>query len=243
MAEDVKASPEGPHSGQVAHANNFRGGVTIAVLALVLLMSTFIISSPTVPRVLAIVVALVGVATAAGFVPVRGPQDFYGGLVLMLLAILALVSSAELPGQRSFAFGPGTAPRLFAGLLAAFGGAVTLVGVFSDGPVIEKYKIRGPALVVVAIFLFAALVRPFGLVAATYVAFIVSIMGSSEMKWIESLIAAAVMTLFCYLLFVKLLGLPFQLWPQPNGVDILVSQFADIFKQTWIIMGKLVPFR
>jgi hypothetical protein len=101
----------------------------------------------------------------------------------------------------------------------------------------------GAALVVVAIFLFAALVRPFGLVAATYVAFIVSIMGSSEMKWIESLIAAAVMTLFCYLLFVKLLGLPFQLWPQPNGVDILVSQFADIFKQTWIIMGKLVPFR
>jgi putative tricarboxylic transport membrane protein len=243
MAEDVKPSQEGPHSGLVAHANNFRGGVTIAVLALVLLMSTFIVSSPTVPRVLAILTALVGVATAAGFIPIRGPQDFYGGLVLVLLAILALVSSAELPGQRGFAFGPGTAPRLFSGLLAAFGAAVTLVGVFYDGPVIEKYKIRGPALVVVAIFLFAALIRPFGLVAATYVAFIISIMGSSEMKWIESLIAAAVMTLFCYLLFVKLLGLPFQLWPQSNGVDILVGQFAEIFKQTWIILGKLVPFR
>jgi putative tricarboxylic transport membrane protein len=243
MAEDVKSSQEGPHSGLVAPANNFRGGVTIAVLALLLLMSTFIISSPTVPRVIAILTALAGVATAAGFVPVRGPQDFYGGLVLVLLAILALVASAELPGQRGFAFGPGTAPRMFSGLLAALGAAVALVGVFSDGPIIEKYKIRGPALVVVAIFLFAALIRPFGLVAATYVAFIISIMGSSEMKWIESLIAAAVMTLFCYLLFVKLLGLPFQLWPQPNGVDILVSQFADIFRQTWIILGKLVPFR
>ena len=243
MAEDVKPSQEGPRWGLATHSHNFRGGVTIAVLALVLLLSTFIVSSPTVPRILAILAALVGVATAAGFVPVRGPQDFYGGLVLVLLAILALVASADLPGQRGFAFGPGTAPRLFSGLLAAFGIAVTLVGVFSDGPVIEKYKIRGPAIVIVAIFLFAALIRPFGLVIATYTAFIVSIMGSSEMRWIESIIAAAAMTAFCWVLFVVLLNLPFQLWPQSNALGILFGQFEEILKQTWIILQKLVPIR
>ena len=238
MAEDVKSSQGGP---QLAfHGRNFRGGLTIAIIGLVLLLSTFTIPSPTVPRILAILVALVGVATAAGLIPVRGPQDFYGGLVLVLLAILALVASADLPGQRGFAFGPGTAPRLFSGILAALGAAVTLVGVFSDGPVIEKYKIRGPALVVVAILLFAALIRPFGLVAATYMAFMVSIMGSSEMRWIESLIAAAVMTLFCVLLFVYLLNLPFQLWPQPNAPQILIAQFEDILKQSVLIIQKLV---
>jgi putative tricarboxylic transport membrane protein len=243
MAEDVKPSHEGPRSGLVIHTHNFRGGLTIALLALVLLLSTFIVSSPTVPRILAIVVAIVGVGVGAGVVPIRGPQDFYGGLVLVLLAILALVSSADLPGQRGFAFGPGTAPRLFAGLLAAVGAGVTLVGVFSDGPVIEKYKIRGPALVVLAIFLFAALIRPFGLVIATYMAFLVSIMGSKEKRWLESLIAAAVMTAFCWLLFVVLLSLPFQLWPQSNGPEILFHQFEDIFTQTWIILQKLVPIR
>ena len=41
-----------------------------------------------------------------------------------------------------------------------------------------------------------------------------SILGSTEMRWIESLIAAAAMTAFCWLLFVVLLGLPFQLWPR-----------------------------
>jgi putative tricarboxylic transport membrane protein len=192
---------------------------------------------------LSIAVVLFSVGVAAGVVPVRGPQDFYGGLVLVLLAILALVSSADLPGQRGFAFGPGTAPRLFAGLLAAVGGAVTVVGMLSDGPVIEKYKIRGPALVVVAILLFAALIRPFGLVIATYLAFIVSIMGSKEKRWVESIIAAAVMTAFCWLLFVVLLGLPFQLWPQSNGPEMLFHQFEDIVKQTWIILQKLVPIR
>ena len=243
MTEDVKPSQEGPRMGHTAHSHNFRGGVTIAVLALVLLMSTFLIASPTVPRIIAIALALAGVVTAAGFVPVRGPQDFYGGLTLILLALVALISSADLPGQRGFAFGPGTAPRLFAGLLVIVGAMVAAVGMFSDGPAIEKYKIRGPALVVFAILLFAALIRPFGLVAASYLAFIGSIMGSSEMRWIESIIAAAVMTAFCVLLFVYLLGLPFQLWPQPNGFQILTGQFSDIFTQTWIILLKMVPGR
>jgi putative tricarboxylic transport membrane protein len=243
MAADVKPSQKGPRSGLSVRSHNFRGGLTIAILALVLLLSTFIVSSPTIPRILAILVAIVGIATAAGFMPVRGPQDFYGGLVLVLVAILALVASADLPGQRGFAFGPGTAPRLFSGILAALGAAVTLVGVFSKGPPIEKYRIYGPALVIIAIFLFAALIRPFGLVIATYLAFIVSIMGSTEMRWIESIIAAAVMTLFCVLLFVYLLNLPFQLWPQSNAHVILFKQFEEVFRQTWIILLKLIPIR
>ena len=112
----------------------------------------------------------------------------------------------------------------------------------TDGPAIEKYKIHGPALVLLAIMLFAALVRPFGLVIATYIAFMVSIMGSSEMRWIESLVAAAGMTVFCWVLFVILLGLPFQLWPQPNAHVILFNQFEDVISQSWIILKKFWPF-
>jgi putative tricarboxylic transport membrane protein len=238
MSEGVSQSPKGTQSGFTFHTDNFVGGIIIAVLALLLLGCTFLITSPTVPRILAIVVALAGVAIAAGLVPVRNPRDLYGGLALMLMANLALVASSELPGQRGFAFGPGTAPRLFAGLLAALGLAVAAVGAFTEGPAIEKYKVRGPALVIVSILLFAALIRPFGLVIATYLAFIVSIMGSSEMRWLESVIAAVVMTVFCWLLFVILLNLPFQLWPQSNAATILFNQFADIFKNAVLMFQK-----
>ena len=185
--------------------------------------------------------AVVGVAVIAGLVPVRAPQDFYGGLALVLLGTFALIASAELPGQRGFAFGPGTAPRLFAMILAVIGGAVALIGAFSDGPRIEKYKIYGPALVILGISLFAALIRPFGLVFATYLAFLVSIMGSKEMKWVESLIAAAIMTLGCVLLFVYLLNLPFQLWPQGNAPQLLFAQLADLFKSLFAVIAKLIP--
>jgi len=239
MAEDVQPSRNTPPVDEPL-TDRFKGGIIITAVALVLVLSTFYISSPTVPRVMAILVAAVGVGVIAGWIPVRAPQDFYGGLALTLLAIFALVASAELPGQRGFAFGPGTAPRLFAVMLGGLGAAIALIGVLSDGARIEKYKIRGPALVIIGISLFAALIRPFGLVVATYLAFMVSIMGSKEMRWIESAIAAAAMTLGCVLLFVYLLNLPFQLTPPSNALQLLGNQFADLFNSLFAVLKKLV---
>jgi putative tricarboxylic transport membrane protein len=158
---------------------------------------------------------------------VKGPRDFYGGLALIALAIIAIIASGDLPGQHGFAFGPGTAPRIFAGLLAVVGALVALTGLFVEGPPIEPYAVRGPLYVLAGILLFAGMIRgfslewigihhnfpPLGLVISTFTAFIVSIFGSTEFRWVESLIAAAAMTAFCVLLFVYLLQLPFQLWP------------------------------
>ena len=239
MAEDVQPSRNTPPVDEPL-TDRFKGGIIITAVALVLVLSTFYISSPTVSRVMAILVAAVGVGVIAGWIPVRAPQDFYGGLALTLLAIFALVASAELPGQRGFAFGPGTAPRLFAVMLGGLGAAIALIGVLSDGARIEKYKIRGPALVIIGISLFAMLIRPFGLIIATYLAFMVSITGSKEMRWIESAIAAAAMTLGCVLLFVYLLNLPFQLWPQANALQLLFNQQADLFNSLFGLLMKLV---
>ena len=236
MSEDVRSSGTGTER---AHSHNFRGGLTIAVLALALLLMTFYISNPFIPRTLAIALGVVGVATAAGLIPVRAQQEYYGGLMLVWLAILAMVASAELPGQRGFAFGPGTAPRLFAGLLAFVGACVTLVGVFTNGPPIEKYKLRGPTLVILSIVLFAMIIRPFGLVIASFLTFMLAITGSTEMRLIEGAVGAALMTLFCVLLFVYLLNLPFQLWPQPNALDILIQDVVTFLR---LIFGPLLKF-
>lgn len=158
---------------------------------------------------------------------VRGPRDFYGGLALIALAVIAILASSDLPGQHGFAFGPGTAPRMFATLLAVVGGVIALGGLLMDGPRLEGFAVRGPTYVLTAILLFAAMIRgidlgmigiplvipSLGLVVSTFAAFIVSIMGSTEMKWKESVAAGAAMTAFCVILFVYLLQLPFQLWP------------------------------
>ena len=214
MSEGVSPSPRGTRPGFSINTHNLIGGLIVAVLALFFLGWAFYVPNTLTPRLLAAALVVVGVAAAFGVLPVHGPRDLYGGLALVMLATVALIASADLPGQRGFAFGPGTAPRLFSFVLAAIGAAVALGGVFAEGPPIEKYRIRGPFFVIIAILAFAAMIRPLGLVPATFLAFMISIIGSTEMRWIESLIAAVGMTLFCVLLFVYLLNLPFQLWPR-----------------------------
>jgi putative tricarboxylic transport membrane protein len=154
---------------------------------------------------------------------VRGPRDFYGGLALVGLAIFAIWAASDLPGQQGFAFGAGTAPRLFSGLLAAIGALVALNGLLFDGPPLEGYALRGPALVVAAILAFAAMISgcdlyvfhlpPLGLVVSTFAAYMIAVLGSREMRLIESLLSAAAMTVFCVVVFVYVLELPFRLWP------------------------------
>ena len=166
--------------------------------------------------------------SGGGFhIKVRGPRDFYGGLVLVLIALLAIWAASDLPGQHGFAFGPGTAPRMFAGLLAIVGGIIALNGLLVAGPPLDRFAVRGPVYVLAAILSFAGMIRgvgfelfgiplvirPLGLIPSTFFAFMISIFGSTEFRWIESLLAAAAMTAFCVVVFVYLLQLPFQLWP------------------------------
>ena len=145
---------------------------------------------------------------------IRNPQDFYGGLVLVAVALIALWASRTLPGMRGFAFGPGTAPRLFAYLLAGCGAIIMLIGFFTKGPALERYAIRGPLFVTASILIFASTIRPLGLVIACFTTIMTAAAASSEVRWGESLLVAIALTLFCSVLFPYGLNLPLQLWPR-----------------------------
>src|SRR5262249_44375909 len=132
MSEGVSPSPGGTRPGFSVNAHNLLGGLTVAVIALFMLGFAFYVPNTVIPRFMLAGLAVIGIAAAVGLVPVHAPRDFYGGIALVLLPAFALIASAELPGQRGFAFGPGTAPRLFSFVLAALGAAVALGGVFAE---------------------------------------------------------------------------------------------------------------
>ena len=204
------------------------------------------------------------------FMRVKSPQDYYGGAALAALALLALWAGADLPGMRGFAFGPGTAPRLFAYSLLGLGVAIALVGLLMDGPPSERYSFtgpfggailivvlipityaasrqgryigaiptdvvvagisgvvlitlavllsrvvpRGPLFITAATLIFATSVRPLGLVISAFVSILVSANATHEIRWVETLIWGAVLTVFCAILFPYGLNLPLQLWPR-----------------------------
>ncbi len=145
---------------------------------------------------------------------IKSPQDFFGGLALMAIAAFAYWASSDLQGMRGFTFGPGTAPRLFSALLFFLGGGIAITGLLTDGPSLQKYGVRGPFFVSLAILAFAIMIRPLGLVVTAFLSFMIAAMGSDETKWVEAAIVGACLTLFCSLLFPYALGLPLQLWPR-----------------------------
>lgn len=145
---------------------------------------------------------------------IRSPQDFWGGLVLLVIGLAALWAGRDLPGMRGFAFGPGTAPRMFAVLLALLGAGVALAGVVSRGPALDRYAWRGPLFVTAAILCFALTVRPLGLVVSGFLTIMISAAATEEVRWGETVLVAAALTAFCAVLFPYGLNLPLPLWPR-----------------------------
>jgi putative tricarboxylic transport membrane protein len=87
-------------------------------------------------------------------VRIRNPQDYYGGAVMAAIALFGLWACSDLPGMRGFAFGPGTAPRLFAYSLLGLAILISAIGLFVDGPHSGAYSFSGPiagAAIIVAL--------------------------------------------------------------------------------------------
>jgi putative tricarboxylic transport membrane protein len=144
---------------------------------------------------------------------IRGPREFWGGIALILVALFALWASRDLPGMRGFAFGPGTAPRMFSVVLGLLGLLVAITGLTTKGPGVDRFYFRGPVFVTLSVVLFAWLVRPLGLVIASYLSILAAAGATPEARIIETLIWGALLTAFCCLLFPIALNLPLQLWP------------------------------
>jgi len=157
---------------------------------------------------------LLAVALFTLLVRLRAPQDYFGGVVLMALALFALWASSDLQGMHGFSFGAGTAPRMFGLLLLALGAAVAVTGIVADGPQLATYHWRGPLFVSLAIVAFAISIRPLGLVVSGLASFLIAALGTNETRWVETLIVGICLTVGCALLFPYVLGLPMPLFPR-----------------------------
>ena len=157
---------------------------------------------------------LLAVAVFTLFVRPKAPQDYFGGVVLMALALFALWASSDLQGMHGFSFGAGTAPRMFGVLLLLLGIGVAGMGLVTDGAQLAVYHWRGPLFVSLSILSFALTIRPLGLVVSAMASFLIAALGTPETKWKETIIVGVCLTIGCSLLFPYALGLPLQLYPR-----------------------------
>jgi hypothetical protein len=138
----------------------------------------------------------------------RLPQDFGAGLLLLVIAAIALWSSADLSMGTPRAMGPGMVPRVIAVLVAIAGVGLIAAAWLVPGSRLEAWSLRGPIFVLGAIVVFAMTVRTLGLAVAGPLAVFIGAFASPEARVKETAIFAVVLTAACILLFKVFLGLP-----------------------------------
>lgn len=145
---------------------------------------------------------------------IRNPRDFWGSMALVLLALVALWLTRDIPGMDGPQFGPGTVPRMFAVCLLLLSGTVAIWSVFSEGENPGQFHLRGLIVVSISVVVFAVLIQPLGLAITTFVSFMIAALGTNETRWIEVTIVAVLFTVASILLFVYGLALQFTIFPR-----------------------------
>ncbi|SCZ04589.1 tripartite tricarboxylate transporter TctB family protein [Microvirga guangxiensis] len=166
--------------------------------------------------------------------PVRAPQGIAGGILLIALAALALWLTRDLDQGTLNSMGPAMLPRWLAIGVGLSGLALIAFAFTREGEPLERWSLRGPFFIILAILAFAVTIRPFsfggitipglGLLVAGPLAIIVGGYASPEARFRDLLILALSLTPFCMLLFGDLLNLPIPVFPQA---------LAELFPADW----------
>jgi putative tricarboxylic transport membrane protein len=170
-----------------------------------------------------------------------GPAYFptvLGGLLAVLGAMVffrAFVSKLSEP-LKVFTFRPlimaaaiviGGAAYLASGPAITFGGNVSFAhNFFKDAPMVQfalgglalflfigAFGPRSMFLILLSVVIFGYALKPLGLVLATVLLIVLSAVGGHDFRKKEIVILTVVLVIFGVLVFVKGLGLPFNLWP------------------------------
>ena len=158
-----------------------------------------------------------------------GPAYFpfvLGGL-LAFLGVLVLIEGFALPEEGT----PLTLPFNIIDLVLGLGIFAVMIFLATKLGLSSDYGMLGASLVVsvltvlfrpnakalvlisVACIVYGYMMKPLGLVGATAALVFISAYGGHEFKWKEVVILYVLLIVFSYLVFVKGLSLPFQMWP------------------------------
>jgi len=144
---------------------------------------------------------------------IRSPKDFWSGLVFIAIAVAFMALAARYRLGTAEKMGPGFFPIMI-GILQAGLGAILLGRSFVlDGPPLERMRLSPLAITVVAVVLFGIALDWLGLAAAITALVIVGAYADRSTRLVESVALAAALVFFSVVMFVWVLGLPLQVWP------------------------------
>jgi len=143
--------------------------------------------------------------------PIRSPREFWAGVIYAGIGVAAIVIGRDYGMGSAMKMGPAYFPTILGALLTSIGAICIVRSLIVRGQAVDAFALRGLAMIIAAIVLFAVLARGAGLVVAIFVLVMVSSRASMKFSWSQSLALAGGLVAFCALVFVKGLGIPLPL--------------------------------
>ena len=135
------------------------------------------------------------------------------GVFLVALALTAFAATARLNVGTAADMGPGFVPRVLAWVILGFGAVFCVTGALKTAEPPTPPSWRPLIAILAAIGVFAVLFWSLGLIAACMGSVLVAGTAAGPVRWGRLILLGPTLAAFSALLFVKGLGLPFQLWP------------------------------
>ena len=133
---------------------------------------------------------------------------------LVALGAFAFALASDLTVGTAAAMGPGYVPRGLAGIIMVYGAALGLRAVFAGWQAFSVVAWRPLLLISAAVALFAVLLPVAGLALTSLAVVICSGLAAYDVRLRENALLAVALSIFAVLLFVTVLGLPIQVWPE-----------------------------
>lgn len=139
---------------------------------------------------------------------INSPKDFWSGAIFIIFGLAAVLIGRDYSMGTAGRMGPAYFPTILGSLLTLLGAIAVVRSMLTQGESLNRFTIKGLALVLGSTILFGFLVRGAGLPIAIILMVMMSGFASIKFKVGPFLTVAIGMAIFCTLVFVNALGLP-----------------------------------
>lgn len=155
---------------------------------------------------------------------IKNQKDFFSGLMFMGAGVSFAFGASRYAIVNAARLGPGFFPLVLGVVLALLGGIITfkaqVVETVDGGPP-GRFAWKPLICILLANLVFGAMLGgvpsihfpPLGLIAGIYALTFIANLASDDFGFVETFVLASVLAGVSYLAFIKLLHLPFPVWP------------------------------
>jgi hypothetical protein len=143
------------------------------------------------------------------------PKDFLTGIMFLLFGAATMILSRGLTIGSAAKMGPGYFPFALGLLLAVLGAGILSRSLLQTEELQPwpSFHLGPLAIVLLSVFLFSQVLKPFGLLLSTALLVVMVSKASHEFRWRETLVNAAVLVVIVLLVFVYFLKFQIPVWP------------------------------